>query len=510
MRQLLSSIIVFGVLQIVPVRAQQVILPLDKIGQKADRLCWAAAIAMAANYYGPSTPFSQCDAVFSRMRFMQPFPVPTYPADCTAACGTVTSLTGGGSSSVIGSFNPSYNNPLDFTWDDGSGYIHPAWFDLILADFGYHSMEDYNLLSWDEYKLEIDSCRPSILIYDVVGIQQGEDPSTETPPIHHSVVAHGYYIADISDPEPGEFFYITDPWEVCDGQRYLLNKNALVGQVGVSGTVLTVNRILSMVHHIVPKNGPICNTCSLFPADHKQRGFEESILANFLRRHEGKMSGTGLGDQFSSQEMDDFNKESHYSAKIDFLSYDFFIKGQSYSEQAFRQAVLPTNTQQVTYTDAEQPINARVRCTNDGKVCTTERIELSDRASLVQQVTLPDGTKMLLSNERDPEVPTGVIPIDYSIVEYYPFTFRFYRFVHEGQPYYFPVEPRAKVYFYGVENSDARVAIPEKTVFNGLEKHSCDFPWNEAPKPKLLDKLEKLLDKDGFFKVSRILKRTGR
>ena len=510
----------------------QKILPLDTlIGQKASQWCWAASMEMVARYYG-FVDTVQCLIVDRHMDLRNRSS--GVPADCVSACDTTPvqqlALSPGGglgflaANSVFGVppatgpvFNATnqsiYNLPLDFNFSGDpstdAGTFHASEFDIVLSHLGFYSIEDYLLLTWDQYKDEIDSCRPVILMYDASGENYGEieiDDGGDTvrAPEHHAVVAIGY------ENHAGEdYFVINDPWKICEGNRFRLNRQVLQGEAYSCDSAFVVSKILSMVHHIQPKEPILSVSPCPEPA---LSSFRTAPAPNddFLEAVDefgDQFIGTSLGSGFTQNDIEEFNPENHYTTPVYYFSYKKFANAKSISNMTFEDLTLDrTVLERNLMTGESEEVSALISCVDNCCLVETMTV-LKDVEPLSSQI--PGGERILLSNrgaDRE-ENPEGLDVVNYSVVEFHPHTFRLYRFEYEGTTYYLPTEEQGQNYFYGLGNRNSAVAITEPEVLDGLHEYTQDFPWGRPPKENKLKRFRKRLDNDGFICLEKYLRR---
>ncbi len=456
--------------------AQTKELAVPLAGQNADRWCWAASIEMVFQYYNEPTgnPDLQCDIVrnYFHNRLYNAYLPPAsnwqlqailsnIPANCNDLCGTVELPSG------------AYNSPnqtIHFNFHGMySTSLYPSYFDIILSDFDYNSIEDRNLLTWEQYKAEIDHCRPVILLYNATGYVGGNSS------INHAVVGKGYHMIS-----QGNFFIINDPWEVCLGDTYLLNSQVLGSTASIpqddplvpSTSTQTVNSVLSMVHHISPKQYD-CDQCKSSFRDEKLV-YKNQLISN-LKECENEFVGTALTQEKSTVSLDKiygFNPQENYITPVKYLSYESIRDSK---ELSFKNLSINTNMHEVIYTGCQDNLEATFRCNEKGDACMVEMMKMVKAAPIVKVNV--NGEAITLDNSKPDSQNGDPSTLNYEKVYYPPYTFVFYRFEYKRVSYFYPMNASARAFLYGGQENEPTGAVPEKIVLERLSKYTQDNPW---------------------------------
>ena len=169
----ISFILFYGTLIFQYSALSQNSLPVEIVGQKTDLWCWASSMEMIVNYYNSYSTQqmnkeNQCSIVenYWRMRKERSSLVPNYTGprfnDCVPDHDAQNPLI----------VNTNYIHILKYNY---KGEVNedflPSYFDLLFSRLNYSSIEDFNLLTWQEYKQEIQNCRPVIILYYAQGFQ---------------------------------------------------------------------------------------------------------------------------------------------------------------------------------------------------------------------------------------------------------------------------------------------------------------------------------------------------
>lgn len=496
MKQRYFYLLFFLLIFISQANSQTKQLFIDLVGQKTDKWCWAASMEMAMNFFNTTPTRSQCEIVTPFLTWTEIFEGPI-PKSCTTICE-------GSLSSLISFGEEDYSNTLPYNKYYTESNFVPAYFDLLFSNFGYFSMEDRQLLSWNLYLNEIDNCRPVIFMYSASGyIINGVEENN----IDHAVVGAGYYI-DEGNPIENAFIIIYDPLAVCQGNIFLLKKDALTPNTSVPACEnLTINRLTSNVHHISPRITE-CDMCNTFESPPFSTSFSESTIIEIAEKNKQLFAATSLPNGSSLKSFLNYRPENHYSYPVYNLSYEKMNSTGSDNKIAFERALVETSLTELILSTTNQEYNlvAGIRCNLETTCCTDERIDLKRKGADQKMAQLPSGKEFLLSNDPKTQQPVGATILPYSIVRFEPYQFELYRFEVDGQFYHLPIDPYSKNYFYGNPDFEIPLSIKEETSLEGLSLYSKKFPWVKE-EGKKWKPLEKLIECFGVFKKS--LKETG-
>lgn len=485
--------------------AQHKELAVPSYGQKSGLWCWAAGMDMIMEYHLPSTSSRQCMLVEQYLNIAQI----NSSANCSAYCGDPCTDP------------PPATYPADCNEDIHYSYSYPytisgstmifsfydkSYIDILFTENDFFSMEDHVKLTWDQYKFEIDHCRPVLFLYNITGVMDA-DPTKSTRNFPHAAVGKGYTtMTGLDASTMDNYFMIQDPWDVCDGETYLLHENALTGQaVDAVGGILVdrMNLLLSMVHHISPKANT-CDPCDSIPVSRRFIEPEENILLRVIRRYRQDFLATSLGGTFKREILSEYLEKGHFQTKIDYLDYNYFNNSNKKEDLNYTASVIKADVREVTFAKSETPLNSRIRCSEETGACAVETISLA-RDLAPQAVEIKGDTIWLSNNPYDQTGSEKKAP--FSIVRFPPYTFEFYRFSYNNATYYLPTEAYAKAYFYGAKYQHAIVGIPESFFLKGLEKFVLDYdqPKLIEKSPRYQEQVRKILQNGGFLRMDKAL-----
>ncbi len=365
--------------------------------QITDVWCWASSIKMVNDFYGGKS-MSQCDLV--NLHRYNLHGNGTLSNTLSDFCNLQTSCPS--DYSVI----DEYLYTLEFnSLEDIEDSQNQSNFDFILSRLGYYSMEDYNLLSWEVFKNEIENCRPVILIYDA-DISNGNNKLWTS----HAVVAKGYE-EDLFNEE--DFFLISDPWEKCFGDEYFLNKDVLGYIERQTDNNITVSGIHSMIHHIYPKEVQCDDVCSFVKEQNliqveSARQKQQISPSNFtflIRKFRNDFFATTYKEILTKEKINKYTSTStHFSTSVIDLSYDNFRK-QELTSLNFDSLIVNRKVKseilRIEFTKSSPNLISSVHCNNDSGKCKIEKIGISRREpipllnipNLPSQIQLNNTTK---------------------------------------------------------------------------------------------------------------------
>lgn len=453
------------------------------IGQKASSWCWAASMEMIIDYHQVNAGISQCLIAEKYVKQLNKFrssPITTTPSDsdCLEVCEKLKGWKAG-----------LFNTNLSYNFIGMKTKHKPAFYDIILSDLNYNSIEDFNLLTWELYKEEINACRPIILMYSAT-----ETIDTKEESYAHAVVGKGYYSAGSVD-----YFLINDPLRICDGREFLLNRVTLNGQVNYTASDsnigyvpipsdLKIVRIKSMVHHISQKTSN-CNDCNLVNEGlRKVKITSKMSLLKALEINKERFIGTNVKNLFSEKETKKFISDEHFSTPVYNFSYSFLKNAPR--KFSFDESIVLENSREITFSGSEKPLKAKINCNNNGETCIVERIAFDEN---IQNQTIFLGERKFKLNNT---VQQSENILNYEIVYYEPYSFEFYR-VRKGESYYLiPKETASISLFHNIDHSESLYAIPENKVLEGLRLYTNQSLVVDGYSPqKQFDKASKRITK---------------
>lgn len=467
----------------------QVDLPVNLVGQKGSKLCWAACMEMVLDYYDPANTETQCTLAYRYKDLKKDIYTYLLVNNCNDIC------TG-----VCGTHDGDYCNEL-LTGNTNQSYVPnlPGNYDLLFSKLGYNSNEDIELLNWEQYKEEFDACRPVVFLYNVTGVNT-------TPINNHSVVAHGYF----EDPA-GNFFMIKDPWGNCLGQDYVIKSEVLNGAyypTAPGNDSIQVNRMLSSVHHISPKNDPECKDCGKeneMPTPFQTNLSPPSNLISLIKEFRERFIGTRFGSSLKYSYLFQDQLEGHFTTPVVYLSQNY-MKDSGPGKITLEEAKVDAEIFEVTYKGSNRPLISTLRCDQELGLCFVEKIGLQVNPE-PREVYVSNGKKLFLTNDKAAAGQTTLSAVNYQIVRYPPYPFEFYRFQYENQYYWYPVGDNDKYYLYGPKLTNAPLAVPEDTFFKALENYSKDEykTWDKGYRQQ--EKVNKKIEKGRYLKIEKYIKR---
>ncbi|PHN04145.1 hypothetical protein CRP01_23400 [Flavilitoribacter nigricans DSM 23189 = NBRC 102662] len=480
-------------------------LAVPDYSQKSGLWCWAASMDMIMEYHQPINTSRQCMLVEQYMNVAQIDPA----ADCSDFC--IDPCADPAPATYPSACNLNIPYSFSYTTNFGMGpvetnFYEKSFIDILFTENDFYSMEDHRKLTWDQYTYEIDHCRPVIFLYSISAV---DEPTKSKKNFVHATVGKGYTTVTGSDATTLEnYFMIQDPWDVCDGESYLLHENALSGQaVDAVGGILVerMNILLSMVHHIFPK-GNTCDPCEAIPDSIKYIDPKENLLLEIIRRNRNDFLATANGSTFDQEILLEYLKKGHFQTKIELFNYDFFNTPKKTENLIHSNAILKTDLREVTYIKSKPALSTSIVCSEKTGKCAVEKIRLANDIS--PKPALIRGDTIWLSNNPYDTSFDGK-KTRYSIVRFPPYTFEFYRFSYENEIYYLPTEGYAKYFFYGGKYQNSILGIPEPYLLKGLEKFVLDF---DQPKlidksPKYREKVQNILQNDGILRMDKLFRR---
>jgi len=452
-------------------------IPYD--GQKAPLWCWASSMEMIMNYYQPQNNISQCSIAnthFFRENQTGYMPSGAPPnQDCEKLCNDPNYI-----------WTDYYNVPLSYNKNYMFSDYTASYFDIIFSDLGYNSNEDMNILNFDEYRAEIDKCRPMILAYKI-----GNDTINSFP---HAVVGKGYY--KMPNPNNDLFLLINDPLIECVGKQYLLNSYVLNGLIGnaTSGTDIGYEPLTEdiytsktqlMVHHILPKNVP-CDTCfkDKIPLS-KARNINKNELISAIEKNQKEFIGTNLSGEVSFEKIKQY-EGTHTIKKIYYISPPR-LKAAS-KNPSWNKVILPTNAYEVIYNETNPKLKTIYHCNKSGENCVAEKIEFEDDP--FEKTVQVENTKITISKYG--KSIDGQNSISYEVVKFLPYSIEFYRIIYKGKPYLIPKDRASRNFFYDKDQQEKLVAITEDKILEGLVLYVQNYNYTgEGRRKKEVNRIKR-------------------
>jgi hypothetical protein len=397
--------LIFFIILVSDLKAQNKILSVPFISQRTDSWCWAACMESIVNYHNTNT--TQCRLSIINLEEQNRF----------------AQITNEQLSRAVRCCNNMCMRPNDCRFETSCVNCNVTissintfkipFFQNIFSKLSFNSKEDTIDLSWEQVKSQIDNTKPFILALDMQLAPNSEE-------ISHALIAKGYETKMTIRGIENKYIVCDNPWkyiviesgrEICKPYKRNLRVNHLIFQ-----------RATGLYHKVDSYVIDIQKST----IQSLQTSIQPRVMAQITKQEIDTLSG--ITENLNDKELDDLLKDDSYQkVNVRYIS-KINLDNNNLDNNTSKQNIIEI----VNHKSNPKTVTSLQKVNNEWIPVEIYEKDINDRATINV-----NGKKICLKGFMCQEKSE---PVNYELIKFYPYPYEFYRFIIDKKSYLSPVE----------------------------------------------------------------------